>query len=282
MEDAGGSANSFTVTTIAEDFARRPFALSGEHLRKLVAIMCRRMPSDARLSVEVKRVDGWTFRTDNIEQLLSDDRISDEPVARIEIRYLTGGLLDRSAFKVELKFESEPYWRPIDLNLSGPDYDAIHLLASDLRRFIQSNLLLRVPSGWLVSLSLLCVTLLLLALLPKSPRPALPDVQAALNNPDLQAKLNYLIQLTAHGRQSGAPGMSSVGVILVILCSVYYALADNPVGLRHLYPKNVFLFGSELMRYQSVLRLRRNLFWGFIMAVVASVIAGFILLRIGH
>jgi hypothetical protein len=293
MEPHAESPRTVALTVIEERFDSKPFAIGAEHIRRIVEIVRRRL-SDAgqpSFTFTVTRVDSWRIETDDLETLLSDERLEDERLKTFKISAQAGGFnLDLEFSSRGRKLSSTPI-TPITLSLRGHDHDGVLLLASDLRKYVRSSVIQwRIFPGSIASAILLILSIIALwTLLSKQTQPARQtiDARTALKSTDVNVKLDYLVgQTIKEGAYTGAytvpEFVTMIVIVLVMVSSVYFLTVPEPVIIRYLWPQNVFLFGSERERYASRKALRGKLLWGLGFAVVASVIGGIILWFIFH
>jgi hypothetical protein len=284
MEPHSESPRTVAVTVIEERFDSKPFAVGAEHIRRIVEIVRRRL-SDAGqpfFTFTVTRVDSWRIETDDLENLLSDERLEDERLKTFKISAQAGG------FNLDLEFSSRgrklssPPVTPITLNLRGHDHDGVHLLASDLRKYVRSSVIQwRIFPGRIVSPILLALSIAALWTVLSTQTPPVRqtiDARTALKSTDVSVKLDYLVEQTIkEGAYTVPEFVTIIVIVLVMVSSFYFLTTPEPVIIRYLWPQNVFLFGSERERYASRKVLRGRLFWALLIAIVASIIAGIVL-----
>jgi hypothetical protein len=267
--------SSASKTKMEDDFRDRPFALGPEHLGKIREIIQRRA-GDGKWICGATRSDGFQLATKDLNELLTDERLNEERLTHIGLDF------EGEAISVDVRFRSSSH-QPVSLNVVGVEHDDVLLLTSALRRYINTEVLIRRAPGWIGGIVSLVIVIAVVTFVFRS-HPHDPTFESVLQSQDVAEKLNYLLQ---HGSHQGVY-VSNGACLLVISMFVvafflipHFFFSEDPIIFRHLYPKNLFLFGPTAALFKKRAALRRNLFWSGIVAIAMSLFAGILLKLFG-
>jgi uncharacterized membrane protein len=248
-----------------ENNFKRGFILTEEALIKLDDIIRKRLTAvnpAAILQFKVFRADGMLVEFDNPGAVAAEENSGRNAIKRVEI--LSAG----TAYKLSLKFDPK---ENTDLAIEANDRDVAYLLASDIKEYLNSEVLkFRSFSFDSATSSKLVFPFLMLPLMffslsgiKEAPKPE--TVAAVLATNDVQAKLNLLIE-SRSGQDPSTfkwyiPAMMAVLVVLYFLGSF----------LDKTYPRNIFYWGKLAQAHDRLVSLREKIVWGIVIAFVIGI-----------
>jgi hypothetical protein len=244
---------------------KQGFLLNEEALIKLDDIARKRLlavdPS-AKIGFKVFRSDGMLVEFDSPSAVAAEENSNRNAIKRVEL--LSSG----ETWKLSLKFDPK---ENTTLEIEANDRDLAYLLASDIKDYLQSDVLKFRSFSFDSALSsknafpFLMLPFLLFSLysIKEAPKPEL--VASVVAGNDVNAKLNLLIESRAS--QDVGPMKWYFGGMLLILI-VLYLLGSI---LDKAYPRNVFYWGKQAQAYERLLRNREKVVWGIVIAFVIGI-----------
>lgn len=244
---------------------KRGFLLTEESLIKLDDIVRKRLTAadpQAGVRLKVFRADGMLVEFDNPSGVAAEENSSRNAIRRVEIYSST------EVYKISLKFDAK---ENTTLEIEANDRDLAYLLTSDIKDYVQSEILKfrsftfdsALTSRNIFPFVMLPMMFLSFASIKEVPSPEV--MSALIASDDVQAKLNFLID----SRTSQDPGVFKwyLGGIVALLVSLFFAgsLLDRA------YPRNVFYWGKQAQVHDRLLRLREKIVWGVIIAFVIGI-----------
>lgn len=249
---------------------KRGFLLTEEALIKLDDIIRKRLTgvnASARLQFKVFRADGMLVEFDNPGAVAAEENSSRNAIKRVEI--LAAG----PAYKLSLKFDPK---ENTDLAIEANDRDLAYLLASDIKDYINSEVLkFRSFSFDSVTSSrnvfpFLMLPFLFLTLSNIKESPKAETIAEVIASNDVHAKLNLLIE----SRAAQDPGpLKWYVVAMVALLVVIFFLGSL---LDKAFPRNIFYWGKLAQVHDRLLSIREKAVWGIAIAFfmgIASTLA---------
>lgn len=248
---------------IENNFARG-FILTEEALIKLDDIIRKRLTTvnpAVTLQFKVFRADGMLVEFDNPGAVAAEENSSRNAIKRVEI--LSAG----PAYKLSLKFDPKDN---TDLAIEANDRDVAYLLASDIKEYLNSEVLkFRSFTFDSATSSKLVFPFLMLPFMffsISNIKEAKPEtVAAVLATNDVQAKLNLLIESRVTQDTSTLkwylPAMMAVLVIFFFLGSF----------LDKAFPRNIFYWGKLAQAHDRLVSLREKILWGIVIAFVIGI-----------
>ncbi len=251
------------------------FFLDEERLRKINDILVTRgisNPADDKATYKVYRSDAFTYSTDNLQEILSEDNAEWKKIVRIT------ALLKNSDFSLELDFDSPK----TTLHIEGEERDKVFLLFSELRQYLSNEVniftkrVLKSQHIRLFSLMLMLVLFIYALSRFSSLNPNDISIETALASDDVSLKLNYLLEKYDSSSLSKTTPLF-YGLILFMIISTFDEQIAKMIlrPFNYLFPSHVFLFGKEVDRHAKRLTLRQNLLWGVIISSFISLLTGF-------
>lgn len=247
----------------------RGFILDEERLRKLHELITSRLAKFERPlspSYKVFRGDSYSYETDSVEDVAKEDNEDWRAIAKLEIV-----ARDLDVFDFKLSFSSKG---PI-IEISGDDRDFVFLLFSDLKAYIQDQILvgrvLSKDTARAIGMLIMLVALpgvLFSALGRARSDPAF--TRAALESSDLADKLNYLIEVGLRNQ----PGAEVYALIVIMIISLVITSGALEAAWRVAFPSNVFLFGARKVAFERRRTLLGRIFWVVIVGLGVSAAAG--------
>lgn len=248
-----------------ENNFKRGFFLTEEALIKLDDIIRKRLTAvdpAVKLQFKVFRADGMLVEFDNPSAVAAEENSSRNAIKRVEI------LSTGAAYKLSIKFDPKDN---TDLAIEANDRDLAYLLASDIKDYINSEVLKFRSFSFDSAMSsknifpFLMLPFMLISISGIKESPKAETVAAVLASNDVQAKLNLLIESRA-GQDPGPlkwylVAMFAVLVILFFLGSL----------LDKAYPRNIFYWGKLAQAYDRLLSLREKVVWGIVIAFVIGI-----------
>jgi len=244
---------------------KRGFLLTEEALIKLDDIIRKRLvaaDSSATLQFKVFRADGMLVEFDNPSAVAAEENSSRNAIKRVEI--LSAG----TAYKLSLKFDPKD---STDLAIEANDRDLAYLLASDIKDYVNSEVLRFRSFSFDSAMSsknvfpFLMLPFLFFSISGIKESPKAETVTKVLASSDVQAKLNFLIE-SRIGQDPGPFKWYLVAMIAVLVVLFFLgALLDKA------YPRNIFYWGKFAQAYDRLLRLREKVVWGIVIAFVIGI-----------
>jgi uncharacterized membrane protein len=244
---------------------KRGFLLTEEALIKLDDIIRKRLlAADPQAAIQFKvfRADGMLVEFDNPSAVAAEENSSRNAIRRVEI--LSAG----TAYKLSLKFDPKDN---TDLAIEANDRDLAYLLASDIKDYINSEVLKFRTFGFDSAMSsknifpFLMLPFLFITVSNIKETPNAETVAQVLASNDVQAKLNLLIE----SRLGQDPGpLKWYLVALVALLVILFFLGSL---LDKAYPRNIFYWGKLAQAYDRLLGLREKVVWGIVIAFVIGI-----------
>jgi dolichol kinase len=268
--------------SIIETFGAKRFLLNETGLRKVIELIATRLnkgEADPRIQYELTRQDRSEYKTKSIEEVLSDRNTGPTRLQNLKVYVNFGGVGTRVALFFDVRKENVPVF----FSITGDDREMVMLLGADLREYIVSEIIVkRKPIRWIaIPLAIIWYYLMRFFITLPQPRPAspaLPSASEILKNPDLAAKLNYLIQR----QQADSGGSLFDGLVAVLflagIVTALWILVANPQW-KYIVPGNLFLIGKERERYDRLIDIRDKVVWGVIVAFIVGIVAGVIVWR---
>ena len=258
------------------------FILDEERIRKLNDILLTRgqqLAGNCKPMYKVYRADTFTYTTEDLRQILSEDNADWQRVVRLAV-----SLKQDDDFMLDLDFDGND--DKTKLHIEGSDRDFVFVFFSELRQYISNEISVinrrKVrPILAFIAVSILFLMLFWLYSFWGKQTAAAFMTEDTLKSQDINVKLNYIITITADQMDmfSGYPGYALFSMIS-LACVTFIALLAHEIGLdkpiKRLFPNNIFLIGKEIGRHAKRQSLRQNIMWGIIISSIISVVTGLI------
>jgi hypothetical protein len=271
------------VPAFVEHSFRGGFLLDETRLRKLKDIIESRETrrSDSKLLYRISRGDSYSYETESVDDVVNEDNEDWRRITRLDLKisYPEPHHAKEDDLRFILSFSDKD---GCELHIAAEDRDRVLLLFSDLRDYIQHEITVTRTIdpensrflGMFISLGIITILALTVLYLIVQVEPE--TLKQALKNPDISAKLNFLIE--QRGRPPSPRVMVSLGLSFVLaLSSVFGSVA---AVVRFIFPGNLFLFGKRKERFERRQRITGNLLWVVGVGLAVSIIAGLIVWRV--
>ncbi|EOV1170514.1 hypothetical protein ACOLZ1_000007 [Vibrio fluvialis] len=255
------------------------FTLDEISLRKLRDIISSRV-KDKEIDFLVKRSDGFSYQTTDVEQLIESENSSWIDIKSISIiaGHYAYNVKDPVTY-INLDFSKKDVFTT-GLKVAGNDKDIVNLLGEDLNSYLKAKIL-KKKSKALSYLFLLGVCLILLATfllaIASYAAPEPIDLTTKLHTMSDQQKLDYII-MKLDGKEKESPssvafGVLSILTVVTLFVAIVYEGSISKVKNKY-FPRCSFLFGNELISYQKIHSIKKNIFWCVIVASIVSFVTG--------
>ncbi|WP_343740441.1 hypothetical protein [Delftia tsuruhatensis] len=244
---------------------KRGFFLTEEALIKLDDIIRKRLVTAhplAKLQFKVFRIDGVLVEFDNPSAVAAEENSNRNAITRVEI--LTAG----AGYKLSLKFDPKDN---TDLAIESNDRDLAYLLASDIKDYINSEVLKFrsfsfdsvMNSRNIFPFAMLPLLFITISGIKESPKAE--TIAELIASSDVNAKLNLLIDL----RITQDTGLVKWYIFAMI--AVFVVLFFLGSLLDKMFPRNVFYWGKLAQTYDRRVNLREKIVWGIVIAFVIGI-----------
>lgn len=243
---------------------KKGFLLTEEGLIKLDDIVRKRLANAvANVSVDfqVRRVDGMLLDFDGTSGVISEENSHRNAIKRIVVTSVS------DVHKLALAFDAKD---GVDLRIEATDRDLAYLLFSDIKEYLNSEVLKfrsfsfdSVLSSRRVFPFFMIVPLIWMIATLRPPDEA--EVQAVLASADVHQKLNYLITQ----RHEADPEHLSyfMGGMFVLMFLMFFVGAT----LDRIFPRNIFYWGKAAASHDRLLKTREKVIWGVLIAFVIGI-----------
>jgi hypothetical protein len=245
---------------------KKGFLLTEETLIKLDDIIRRRLFPDDHLQTlkyKVFRVDGMLLELDTPAELIAEENSSRNAISRLEIE-------SSGVHKIHLVFDPK---HAVDLEIESDDRDLAYLLFSDVKEYLNSEILkfrafsfdsLISSRGILPGIMMLLLGAMTYA---AGMNTTDDEVSKVISTDDLQQKLNFIIEHRQEASYSRLkyPMLGFFGFII----SLFFI---GPV-LDRAFPRNLFCWGKAAAAHGRLVSIREKWIWGVVIAFVISVLS---------
>lgn len=256
---------------------KRGFLLDEERFRKLNSIIQNRLSKlepPLKHSFRVYRADSYSYETDKVDDVTKEDNPDWQRITRLQVK-----AEHKDSFNLDLDFSDDGTF----IKMVGDDRDAVFLLFSDLREYLQNE----VNTGFrftettrrflamLMPLFFIVVSPIIIMFTLKMPEVDTDKVASLVAEEDLVTKINFLLERSLITQDSIFRKGPALGFIIVM--PILFILTITPLGEKvcgFLFPSNLFLFGMQNQKFLRHRHLLANIVWGVIVAFVISLVAG--------
>lgn len=257
---------------VDHDF-KKGFVLDEARVRKLHELISTRLAKlndPPSLALKVYRGDSYVYETSSVDDVLKEDNDDWRAITRLEFIAETEDVI-----LFILRFSSSG----TSLHIVGSDRDAVFLIFSDIREYLQTSVLSGTPISR-DTIRLIAITIMFVAMvgflwsLISSVKPDTSRVAEVLSSNDITEKVNYLVkqQTSKH-----FPTTTLVWLVLMTL-SMIGSISGIFEGVwRTLFPTNLFLFGQRKEAHDKRRSLLSKVFWGVFVALGVSILAGVVM-----
>ncbi|EPA8366428.1 hypothetical protein ACQ676_001923 [Vibrio fluvialis] len=255
------------------------FTLDEQSLRKLRDIISSRIKEKEIIFI-LKRLDGFSYQTSNVEELIEIESSSWINIKSIAITVGEESNENNVPVKrINLDFSKNEFFS-IGLKVLGNDKDIVNLIGDDLNSYLNAKVL-KKKSNVLSYMVILGISLMLLSIaivITKSASiPESSELISQLQSMTDSQKLDYIIT-NMEGKdkpssESVAFALMSILSLSTILIAVMYGDSLGKIKNKY-FPRCSFLFGNELISYQRINSIKKNIFWCIIVASIVSFVTG--------
>ncbi|HDS1203363.1 TPA: hypothetical protein QD004_002668 [Shewanella algae] len=247
-----------------EEKLKGGFILDEGKLRKIADLIENRIKG-APLVFKVYRGDSYSYETSAIEDVVNEDNEDWRAITKLQV-------IIKQDEELEFKLT---FYEGVSAYITGDDRDSVFLIYSDLKEYMNNEVLARSPlsekSAKILSMLFMVVVMsvfmytMLSSIANKDPS----LMQSALNSTDVNEKLNFLI----NDRKQPFEGNSIYWLILIMVVPI---IATNDLfhkAWNFFFPTNLFLFGDKKKKHEARMGLVSKIFWGVGVALIVSIIA---------
>lgn len=252
------------------------FILDEERVRKLNSILAERLGkfhTPIKHKFRIYRGDSFSYETDIVDEVVNEDNTDWRRITRLDVVSEPD-----ESFGLILRFSE----RGTQIEMEGTDRDEVFLLFSDLREYINNEVNIaktfRFGRYFFIFLSsLIFISPIIGFIWSIFPPHASPEqVDSVLKNPDIAAKLDFLIKYNVSLNKFSYYHLLwfflvPFGSFLLILLAGLWLRVEN-----YLLPSNVFLFGAQKARFERQRKIITNILWVVIIGFFVSVFAGLV------
>ena len=172
-------------------------------------------------------------------------------------------------YKMSLKFDPKD---DTALAIESNDRDLAYLLFSDIREYLNSEVCKFRSFTFDAVLSsknvfpFLMLPIMLVSLFSIKDSPTAEVAKNALANPDISAKLNFLIESRVTSQET-----STLKYYMFAMFGVLISIFFLGSLLDKLFPRNVFYWGKAAQAFDKMLGARDKIVWGVVIAFVIGI-----------
>lgn len=238
------------------------FVLDEGQLRRINDIIVRRLPegADGAYEIRVSRADSFAFVTKSIDEVCKEENGPSIEVEGIRFTVKT------EPFELLLEISRK---EGVILSIEGQDRDAVFLVHSELKSYIDQGVMSRkwIGSnpyqlklfGILLMMIISFIALIVIMTWTKDGGPA----QSILESKDVLLKLNYLID---RGQSSVESARWGFAAFVAMMAASMLDLHGRSYSF--FFPANIFLLGRMVRWYEARIKLRSQIFWSVIVAFI--------------
>lgn len=261
---------------VEHDF-ERGFLLDEERLRKihdLIESRTSKFPTPLSPKYKIFRGDSYSFETNEVAVVAAEDNDDWRAITKLEVL-----VRQVDVFDFKLSFSKNG----LVAEITGDDRDAVYLLFSDLREYIQNEVLVgrSMSRDSTRTMGLVVMFLITMGIMYSTfSRSMVSDadlVTQLLATDNINDKLNFLIE----EKKRTSPGMDTMAWFgLLMLAAVLGPTGALQAAWKAIFPSNVFLFGRRKATFEKRRRIVSNLFWVVAVGLVVSSVAGLLVWRL--
>ncbi|MCO7516400.1 hypothetical protein NJF44_15785 [Pseudomonas guariconensis] len=248
---------------------KKGFLLTEEGLIKLDDIVRKRLfPAEPSKTLKYKvfRVDGMLLEFDVPAEVVSEENSSRNAISRLEVSYAGDS-------KFQLVFDPK---KEVELEIESDDRDLAYLLFSDIKEYLNSEIL-KFRSSSFESLfdSKLVMPLFMMVFFVATIYMTVSgnhdeDLAKAIASDSVIDKLNYMIET----RQQLSVGRMLYPMLGMMV--IFFGVIFSGSFFDKIFPRNVFCWGKAATAHNNLLKTREKWLWGVAIAFVISVLATFV------
>ncbi|MBT0110865.1 hypothetical protein [Vibrio alginolyticus] len=263
------------------------FVIDETCLRKLREIISNRVKAD--IVFGVKREDGFSYETENLEELLEKEHSSHVTIRSINI-FSTERVQHAKTMSINLDFAKGDtgvyrFNKGVRLRIEGKNRDIVNLLGDDITTYLQNSIVIK-SNKLLKYFSILIFLVFAGSLWSKidftTQGLAVLDPTTELYKSLTDSeKIDYLVKASIQRDKS------TRGIIIPVLLLIFtlFVLMFYETGAisrlkEKFFPKYTFLFNLEAERYKSIQNLKKNVIWvvvvGFLISMISGVVVWYI------
>jgi hypothetical protein len=214
---------------------------------EILKILTENNPLKPNLSIEIGYYDKSSFKTNSLDDLLSDENTSGK---EIEFVSILGKSDDGKSIKIVFGGKNNI----TQLQIEGPDHQWLYVTKSTLEDRLK-NFRKSVPrTGTLIFYLSIAILLLDIIIVPK-----MQNILPPITYPSADATNN--------------PGW---GLLIVILADLILFIVLS-ILIGYIFPNVSFLIGRGVARFENRIKLRSNLFWVVLVTSVLSIMLAILL-----
>jgi len=257
-------------------YYKKGFFLTEENLIKINDIILKRTKEkefSENIIYKLYRSDALVYESSEYNKIIQEENSKRNLIDRLEINF------DNELFKLNLIFDKK---ENTSLKIEADDKDFAYLIFSDLKEYLTTEILKfrgfsfkdKQYERMIIPFFLIIFLMIIFLSLFKGLQYTDEQINEIISSDSLHLKLNYLVEKTHQTgkelRESPSPFYGFI-IILIFTALIYIA----PYFLEKIFPRNMFYFGKEILRYDNLCSIRGKIIWGIVIAFSVSVIAGF-------
>jgi hypothetical protein len=176
--------------------------------------------------------------------------------------------LDHTELKVGLSFDAA---EGVLIEIEASDRDRAYLLFSELKEYLNTEVLVlrkcrsQIGAQLYLMLPMFGIVIFMMSFLLVVTRPPLKldELKALMAGNDIQAKLNFVITTRSARTEATLLGWFVPSILVLAIAAPCFEWLRN-----RWYPRNIFYFGKEKHRYDSLLQRRTRWVWGVIVGLI--------------
>jgi hypothetical protein len=253
---------------------KKGYLLTEETIIKISDIILKRFKETGikeELNYKVYRKDSLVYETTDYKKFLEEENSKRNLINKLDIYHNCDNL------KFKLTFDKE---EGVNLEIEASEKDSAYLLFSDLKEYLSTEIL-KFRGFKFEKLKLeryiMPVFMFLFMIFTFSfiSRPKLTESQInhILSTDSTNVKINYLVQNSLSTFK-----LKNLWYLFIAIVVVAILATSTTELLDTVYPRNIFYIGKEIARYDKHCSIRSKIIWGIIIALIVSIIAGFVVL----
>jgi hypothetical protein len=205
--------------------------------------------SQIKLEYNIKCSDGSLIETDNITEVVSEENSKNHQIESIGISAIN----KEKSKQINISFGEIYFSKNVSYSISGDSRDWVYLTSSKIEERIKNikqwySIIPKIDSGLVFFIPIILMQIYF-ALQPKKE-----------TTMDISPTIIFIIIILIFG------GTFLIGNLI-------------KRGYGYLFPSVVFRIGDGIKSYDEIVKLRGQIFWGVIVSLIVSIIAGLMILK---
>lgn len=269
MYDALATSNYLKFTLMNAHLTtafKKGFFLTEESLIKLDDIIRKRLVAvdpSAQIKFKVFRVDGMLLEFDNPSDVIAEENSSRNAVIRVALNATGADCV------LKLDFDSND---ETDLTIESKDRDLAYLLYSDLKEYLNAEVLkfrsfsFSAMSSSRLIFPLVMTGVLFIMMFSLFSRPDPAGLGELIKSTDINRKLNHLIELRNARSEMGNLRNLLIGSMVFMIVVLF-----GGSQVDKLFPRNIFNWGKAAFNYKKLIDVREKILWGIVIAFIIGI-----------